>query len=1554
MGNKIARTTQVSATEYYLHDLPSTYNLVLVEILGRGRFFKSILCKHDEGLVLVKVYFKRGDPLDLKEYERRLAQIRDIFQSMQHPHVWPFQFWLETDKAAYLLRQYFFSNLHDRLSTRPFLSLIEKKWLAFQLLCAVEQGHNKGVCHGDIKCENVLVTSWNWLYLADFASFKPTYIPDDDPSDFSFFFDTGGRRRCYLAPERFYDHGSESQVAADAPLKPSMDIFSLGCVIAELFLEGQPLFELSQLLSYRRGQYDPSQYLEKIQEDGIRKMILHMIQLDPNARLTCESYLQNYASSIFPNYFAPFLHKFFSCLVPLDSDTRVAATQSAFQKIHEQMMNFRSSEDIVSDPSTCSKSTDDEGFQHTEGGRQSMQSARGNERGKLEKVTVADHIQLVGDITSLLKDAENISRKTHSDVAQRKSTLISSNDSDAACTPFSKQFMHLKEQALGDSKGHKQKETIFLRKILKSDLDALMDEYDSQTDTYGMPSFPGSECKVSCEGMVLIASLVCSCIRSVKQPQLRRAGLILLKTSSSYIDDEDRLQHVLPYVIVMLSDPAAIVRCAALETLCDILPSVQDFPPSDAMIFPEYILPMLSMLPDDPEESVRICYASNISKIAMTAYRFLIRSEHISDGVPLDRSGLVQKSQSLPMESPRKKQGHKVDGQLVQLRKSIAEIVQELVMGAKQTPNIRRALLQDIGRLCYFFGQRHSNDLLLPILPAFLNDRDEQLRAVFYGQIIFVCFFVGQISVEEYLLPYIEQALSDEMEAVIVNALECLSMLCKSGFLQKRMLRGLIEKAFPLLCYPIQWVRRSAVTFIAASSESLGPVDSYVYLFPVLRSFFHREPTSLSSETSLLSCLKPPVSKTVYYQVVENARSPYMLERQRKIWYCRSSNSNQWETVEHTRKVAGDVKSIKSPVKRESNAQSGKYVNSITQNSPLPIIEDVAIRTGTPFQSTSGSVDIRDSLSSEKLQFSGFISAQITARNNSLCDGPGEGIPLYSVCVDKRTAGVSVGSESSMNWNPKGVAASCMPWLEPVNKQFGLSSSVPPKLVSSSFFNISNNVKQVQKPAQDPEARDSEQSAYVTSKFQDITVCDTLKGSSSMAGDDASQSDLGGLSALARASSIPDTEWKPRGVLVAHLQEHRSAVNDIAISNDHTFFISASDDSTVKIWDTRKLEKDISFRSRLTYSLDGSRALCATMLRGTAQVVLGASDGRVHLFSVDYISRGFGNVIERYSGVADIKKREVGEGAILSLLNCSSADSCISQTVLFSTQRCGVHLWDTRMNSEAWTFKAVPDEGYVSSLVMGQCGNWFVSGSSRGFLTLWDLRFLLPVNSWQYPTVCPVEKLCLLIPPANSSSTVTRPLVYVAAGHNEVSLWNAENGSCHQVLRVASGENEAETSNVTRALARPSSKQSSKPDGKRGTSSKYRTDELNEPAPRLQGIRSLLPLPGGDLLTGGTDLRIRYWDHSSPDHSYCVCGPSTKGVRNDEYYDIRSSFGIQVVQEMNKRPAASKLAQKALLSMAATDSAGCHRDSVLSLASAKLSQRLLISSSRDGAIKVWK
>lgn len=85
------------------------------------------------------------------------------------------------------------------------------------------------------------------------------------------------------------------------------------------------------------------------------------------------------------------------------------------------------------------------------------------------------------------------------------------------------------------------------------------------------------------------------------------------------------------------------------------------------------------------------------------------------------------------------------------------------------------------------------------------------------------------------------------------------------------------------------------------------------------------------------------------------------------------------------------------------------------------------------------------------------------------------------------------------------------------------------------------------------------------------------------------------------------------------------------------------------------------------------------------------------------------------------------------------------------------------------------------------------------------------------------------------------------------------------MLRVANNESDGEISDMPWALGRAStstsSKTNSKGDSRRNVNYKYRVDELNEPPARSPGIRSLLPLPGGDLLTGGTDLKIRRWDH---------------------------------------------------------------------------------------------
>lgn len=157
----------------------------------------------------------------------------------------------------------------------------------------MRDARNRKIPHGDIKSENILVTSWNWVYLSDFASYKPTYLPLDDPADFSFFFDTSGRRTCYIAPERFYTAETNPDISAkksrlaqedgsarrDGKITEAMDCFSVGCVIAELFLEGTPLFTLSQLFKYREGEYSVDGVLGSIEDEDVRVCLIFLSHL---------------------------------------------------------------------------------------------------------------------------------------------------------------------------------------------------------------------------------------------------------------------------------------------------------------------------------------------------------------------------------------------------------------------------------------------------------------------------------------------------------------------------------------------------------------------------------------------------------------------------------------------------------------------------------------------------------------------------------------------------------------------------------------------------------------------------------------------------------------------------------------------------------------------------------------------------------------------------------------------------------------------------------------------------------------------------------------------------------------------------------------------------------------------------------------------------------------------------------------------------------------------------------------------------------------------------
>ena len=286
--------------------------------------------------MVMKVYAKTQSTMSLNRYKEQLLYIRDQFGRHRHCcNVAPFAKVLETEKGGFLFRQHLHGNLYDRINSRPFLTLLEKKWIAYQLLQALQQCHSCSVCHGDIKTENVLLTSSEWVMLSDFACFKPTFLPMDSPADFSFYFDTPGknkntgRRRCYVAPERFVEETASAGFTVDSPaagdssskkkraaaqpqveavvgfdsLTPAMDVFSMGCVIAELFLEGKAAFDYSGLLAYKAsgaGSKEVEDMLAAIPDDGIRDLVRCMIDLDPTKRGTAAFHLSEWCPRVFP------------------------------------------------------------------------------------------------------------------------------------------------------------------------------------------------------------------------------------------------------------------------------------------------------------------------------------------------------------------------------------------------------------------------------------------------------------------------------------------------------------------------------------------------------------------------------------------------------------------------------------------------------------------------------------------------------------------------------------------------------------------------------------------------------------------------------------------------------------------------------------------------------------------------------------------------------------------------------------------------------------------------------------------------------------------------------------------------------------------------------------------------------------------------------------------------------------------------------------------------------------------------------------------------------
>ncbi len=121
-------------------------------------------------------------------------------------------------------------------------------------------------------------------------------------------------------------------------------------------------------------------------------------------------------------------------------------------------------------------------------------------------------------------------------------------------------------------------------------------------------------------------------------------------------------------------------------------------------------------------------------------------------------------------------------------------------------------------------------------------------------------------------------------------------------------------------------------------------------------------------------------------------------------------------------------------------------------------------------------------------------------------------------------------------------------------------------------------------------------------------------------------------------SSRDGSTRKIEANLIANLSSHSEAVTSLAVSPDHLFFVSSSDDKTVKVWDTARLERNVTSKPRHTYGQHHARVKCVCILEGVHCFASAADDGGLHVVRVHVTQSG---ALPKYNKLQVIREHRV-------------------------------------------------------------------------------------------------------------------------------------------------------------------------------------------------------------------------------------------------------------------------------------------------------------------------
>lgn len=1225
----------------------------------------------------------------------------------------PYSKFLETDRAIYLIRQYLGNNLYDRLSTRPFLEEIEKLWIAYQLLCIVSECHSKNQFHGDIKTENIVMTSWNSVYLTDFASYKPVYLPEDDnPDQFFFYFDTSQRRNCYLAPERFvpktknsdsinesiryYDKSMQNMInEGDTETLAKMDIFSLGCVIAELYLDGGSIFTLSQIFKYKKKNYEPN--LNHIENIHLKKLIKGMLNLDPLLRKSASEYLNEFKAILFPEIFYSFLHNF---LEILDSPN----INSFDNKVDKFYNEFR---------------------------------------------LVSKHLGIEYNID--IKEFNDI------DYALIYKTNIASIPSDYAFYKNAKDSLETNNEVL------------------------------------------------------ILLDYVLSLLRNTETASRRVKAIELVVALSEYTTDECKLDRTLPFLICLLEDKNSEVCIIALRAITLLLSMVTSIHPLNSLLFLEFIFPKLKHYLLKCSIYEKINFAALLPYIAVCAMKFHEMAHILKFKVSTLSSNTTSKQNAINSNDISNELGLLS----IENHKSKKEIINSvenfLILVLTDDENLRIALLKKIYLLCSVIGKQDANDLVLSHLITYLNNKNPYLRLAFVESIVPISLYVGSLSLEQYILPLLSQLLTDSEEIIILASIKDFQQLVKLNMLSTNYLWDICSQTCKFLTHPNDWIRQAVTLLIIEVASNISKADLFCSLYPIVRSYLEYDIIDFSWDT-LHASIKKPISRKFY----KLAGNWYRKSSKHSIFWKSSSNSKSVSTTSSASTPANPlspstsqkksslsiqltnednfwIKKLKAMGLQENDlwkiyalrenikSATSSYSFNLQQNNIVSDIKNLSALPRSLFLDMVFCENVIDGIkdpNSKMKSIPGFNNVEIDVNNcknykiinlNSLNHAKKKSDAASIFSTDTISSSLIASNEFSINARKNGLVVNLGAPPSVLTNQENIygelnNTSIPLMLSNTmdNFEEFSSTKRRLVPVITSSYTGNNKSLLKFISNYNFLTSLDNFY-------------EFG--PPISNSDTNHTTYNAPKGNLVAHLKEHTGAVNCLVSSSDHTYFLSGGEDGLLKLWDSLRLERNVTSKSLFLVNMNSPVVQICFIENRDCFVV--ATKEEVKIFKVTFsLKRDYHKVkslvqIRSFSLKKDSKK--LNEEFFILDLKIANVENI--PLLLIATSFSKIITLDIRSMESTFETQIPLKYGTVTTFAVIN-DSLMIVGTSKGYLSLWDLRFNLGLKVWKFQKGKMIRKI------DSSFSNSKHILITILSDNNGIAIYELTKGNLQEIYKA--------------------------------------------------------------------------------------------------------------------------------------------------------------------------